>query len=99
MRRAEKEGGASAASTAWTRRPSSLQSIDDSKTMDGMHPFLPFSTVAFADVGICLKPCTSDADCRASEGYVCAIPMGSLITVINESYARTFCVGPFTFSL
>ena len=76
-----------------------LADLDKEKTPDGMHPFLPFSTVAFADVGICLKPCTSDSECRQSEGYTCAIPMGSLIGVINPDYMRKFCVGPFTFML
>ncbi len=76
-----------------------LADLDMQKTADGMHPFLPFSTVAFADVGICLEPCSTNADCRQSEGYTCAVPMGTLIGVINSSYTRTFCVGPFTFML
>ncbi|MCC6646522.1 MAG: hypothetical protein IT374_13235 [Polyangiaceae bacterium] len=76
-----------------------LADLDKEKTADGMHPFLPFSTVAFADVGICMKPCTADAECRQAEGYTCAVPMGTLIGVINPAYTRKFCVGPFTFSL
>lgn len=76
-----------------------LADLDKQKTADGMHPFLPFSTVAFADVGICLKPCTMDSECRQSEGYTCAVPMGSLIGVINGDYMKKFCVGPFTFML
>lgn len=76
-----------------------LADLDKQKTSDGMHPFLPFSTVAFSDVGICLEPCASDAECRQSEGYTCAVPMGTLIGVINPAYTRTFCVGPFTFML
>jgi hypothetical protein len=74
-----------------------LAMLDMSKTGDGLHPFLPFSTVEFADVGICLKPCTTAAECR--DGYVCEVPMGTLIGAINDKYTRTFCVGPFTFML
>lgn len=61
--------------------------------------FLPFSTVQFADTGLCLHPCKTADDCRKSEGYICDIPMSSLITIINPSYTNKYCVGPFSFML
>ena len=49
---------------------------------------------AFREFGICLQPCSSDADCTRP-GYVCDIPIGNLVGILDGSGARleTYCVG------
>lgn len=63
------------------------------ETIEGLDGLgLPFSVRAFADAGLCLKPCSTDADCRTSEGYTCMVPIDELINVFNPDYSKTFCV-------
>ena len=67
----------------------------DQPTIDELEKLgLPFSVSAFADVGICLMPCASTADCRS--GYRCQVPLCAVMNLFNQSYNRTFCVAPET---
>jgi hypothetical protein len=53
---------------------------------------LPFDIYEFAKLGICLKPCTDDTECRTEDGYKCQIPLGDLAPLFNPMYMKTFCV-------
>jgi hypothetical protein len=55
---------------------------------------MPFSVTDFAEVGLCLARCTGSSDCR--DGYNCQVPVCALMTMFNQSYAKTFCVAPET---
>ena len=55
---------------------------------------LPLDVTAFADVGLCLKPCASNSDCR--NGYRCQVPICAVMFLFNESYDKKFCVAPET---
>jgi hypothetical protein len=59
---------------------------------------LPFDVSAFAQIGICLKPCTSDGECRADQKYKCLRPLDAFMKVINGSYSQKFCVQDKDFS-
>jgi hypothetical protein len=71
-----------------------FEGVPDStiEALDSLDPPLPFSVRQFADAGICLKACTTDADCRASEGYTCMLPIDELMPLFNPDYTKKFCV-------
>jgi hypothetical protein len=50
-----------------------------------------FSVTSFASKGLCLVPCTSDAQCRTAEGYKCLLPLESVITAVNPMYPNKYC--------
>jgi len=65
-----------------------LGSFDD---LSGLESILPFVNVkAFGDLALCLKPCTSNADCRTDEGYECTVPLKGLLDALGET--KTFCM-------
>lgn len=53
---------------------------------------LPFDVTQFAEVGLCLEPCSSDSDCRTDDGYTCIIPITAFMEVINPEYDKTYCM-------
>ncbi|HEX7669447.1 MAG TPA: hypothetical protein VF395_07690 [Polyangiaceae bacterium] len=57
-----------------------------------LNPPLPFDIHKFADIGICLKTCASDGDCRRIENYQCLTPLQQFLTSINQDYKKTFCI-------
>jgi hypothetical protein len=62
-------------------------------TIDGLAALkLPFDVGKFAKIGICLKTCGSDQDCRRVENYQCLKPLQQFLDVINPDYTKTFCI-------
>jgi hypothetical protein len=53
---------------------------------------LPFDVQQFSGLGICLKSCTQDSECRTAEGYKCMTPIDELMATFNSTYAKKFCV-------
>ncbi len=53
---------------------------------------LPFDVTAFATLGMCFHPCSSDADCRTGEGYKCIVPLHQFLDVVNPDYKKTYCM-------
>ncbi len=65
-----------------------LGSFED---LSGLEQALPFVNIqAFGAMALCLKPCTSNTDCRTDEGYVCTIPLMGLLNTLGET--KTFCM-------
>ncbi len=63
-----------------------------SQVIDNLNKLVPFDVHAFAGVGLCLEPCTSDSQCRTGEGYTCITPIHTLMQAFNGSYTRKFCM-------
>jgi hypothetical protein len=60
--------------------------------IDGLNKVgLPFDVNAFAKIGICLKPCSANAECRSKQKYDCIVPLEGFMTVINPTYSKKFC--------
>ena len=53
---------------------------------------LPFDIRAFSNLGICMKPCQSNADCRTGQDYECLIPLTKMVNAINPDYTKKFCI-------
>lgn len=69
------------------------------QTIDGLNSLgLPFDVNAFAKIGICLKPCTADSQCRADKNYKCIVPLTALVKVFNPDYPKKFCVQDVDYS-
>ena len=69
-----------------------FEGVDD-MTIENLNGLgLPFDIREFASIGICLQPCSSDAECRTDEGYTCVVPFAVFLEVVNPPYEKTFCV-------
>ncbi|HMJ11389.1 MAG TPA: hypothetical protein VK524_08270 [Polyangiaceae bacterium] len=53
---------------------------------------LPFDIHRFAEIGICMKSCTANSECRTGKKYECLTPLKAFMDVINPTYEKTFCV-------
>jgi hypothetical protein len=53
---------------------------------------LPFDIGRFAQIGICMKPCTESSECRTGKKYQCLTPLKAFMDVINSTYTKKFCV-------
>lgn len=42
-------------------------------------------------LGLCLAPCSENADCRAD--YVCTVPFGQFIPLLPGARIETYCIG------
>jgi hypothetical protein len=62
------------------------------ETIDGLATLVPFDIKAFARIGICMKSCTQNSDCRTGQKYQCLRPLDTFIKVINPDYQKKFCV-------
>lgn len=52
---------------------------------------LPIDVPAFGSLGLCLKDCESDDECRTDEGYLCVVPLrGVLDTLVGVT--DTYCM-------
>jgi len=62
-------------------------------TIDSLNKLgaLPFDVNDLTTFALCLKPCTSPADCRTDEGYGCDIPLNAVMATIDKNYDRKFC--------
>lgn len=42
--------------------------------------------------GVCLQTCSSDSDCRESEGYVCETPLQRELSMVSDRPMDSYCV-------
>lgn len=62
--------------------------------LQSAHPEI--SVAKLAGLGICLDPCRTNANCRTSEGYVCARPLEAFLASIPGAASTTYCIGKST---
>ena len=62
------------------------------QTIKNLAALVPFDIQAFAKIGICMKSCSADSECRTGQKYQCLTPLKTFLEVINPPYAKKFCV-------
>ncbi|HEY3447421.1 MAG TPA: calcium-binding EGF-like domain-containing protein [Myxococcales bacterium] len=59
-------------------------------TIDGLSATVPFDVAKFKTMGLCLKACEKDTDCR--QGYKCGWPLGDFMQMVEGATKKNFCI-------
>ncbi|MGC4121715.1 MAG: calcium-binding EGF-like domain-containing protein [Myxococcales bacterium] len=59
-------------------------------TIDELATTVPFDLNKFKTMGLCMKACTKDDECR--QGYKCGWPLGDLMQLVSGATEAKFCI-------